>query len=111
MASVELPEIIRRYQEAHDGHDAEAAVATFTPDARVFDDGIEYLGTDGVRTFVSSAAAEFNFTRSLLSASELGAGRWLVVNHVEGNFPGGEVDLRYHFTLTDGLISELVIAP
>ena len=33
------------------------------------------------------------------------------MNHLEGDFPGGVVDLRYKFTLTDDLISELVIAP
>jgi hypothetical protein len=27
------------------------------------------------------------------------------------DFPGGTVDLRYRFTLADGLITELVIAP
>ena len=75
------------------------------------DDGKEYVGTDGVRTFVTTAASEFAFTRSLLSASELEPERWLVVDHLEGNFPGGVVDLRYEFTLTDGLISELLIAP
>jgi hypothetical protein len=33
------------------------------------------------------------------------------VNHLEGNFPGGVVDLRYRFVVVDDLISELVIAP
>jgi hypothetical protein len=36
---------------------------------------------------------------------------WLVVNHLEGDFPGGVVDLRYRFALSGDLISELVIAP
>jgi hypothetical protein len=34
-----------------------------------------------------------------------------VSNHLSGNFPGGEVDLRYRFRLADGLIQELQIAP
>jgi len=34
-----------------------------------------------------------------------------VVNHLEGDFPGGVVDLRYQFALKGDLIAELVIAP
>jgi hypothetical protein len=33
------------------------------------------------------------------------------VNRLEGNFPGGQVDLSYEFQLNDGLIIRLVIAP
>ena len=36
---------------------------------------------------------------------------WIVVNHLEGDFPGGVVDLRYRFVMTGDLIAELVIAP
>ena len=34
-----------------------------------------------------------------------------VTNHLEGDFPGGTVDLRYRFVLRDDLISRLDIAP
>jgi hypothetical protein len=34
-----------------------------------------------------------------------------VTNHLEGDFPGGVVDLRYRFVLAGGLIAELEIAP
>jgi hypothetical protein len=34
-----------------------------------------------------------------------------VLNHLEGDFPGGVVDLRYKFVLSTELIAELVIAP
>ncbi len=37
--------------------------------------------------------------------------RWVAVNRLEGDFPGGAVELRYRFALVDDLISELVIAP
>jgi hypothetical protein len=36
---------------------------------------------------------------------------WVVVNHLEGDFPGGAVDLAYRFTLVADRIGELVIAP
>ena len=111
MTETQLPEVIERYQAAHDRRDAEAAVATFTADARVVDDGHEFVGTEAVRRFLDTAAAEFTFTRTLLSAEPEGDGAWLVVNHVEGDFPGGVVDLRYRFPWSGDLISELVIAP
>jgi hypothetical protein len=32
-------------------------------------------------------------------------------NRLEGNFPGGVVDLVYRFALVDGLIADLAIVP
>ena len=107
----QLPEVIGRYQAAHDRRDVPIALECFTPDARVFDDGREYVGTDAIREWLSTAASEFTFTRTLISASAVGDDAWSVVNHLEGNFPGGAVDLRYQYTLAGNLISELVIAP
>jgi hypothetical protein len=34
-----------------------------------------------------------------------------VTNHLEGDFPGGVVDLRHRFVSADNLISDLEIAP
>lgn len=34
---------------------------------------------------------------------------YVAVQHLEGDFPGGTVDLRYRFTLRDGLIAGLAI--
>ena len=78
---------------------------------RVADDGQEYQGSEEIRGWLATAASEYTFTRTLVRAVALAPGRWLVVNHLEGNFPGGVVDLRYEFAFTDGLIFELVIAP
>jgi hypothetical protein len=106
-----LPDVIRRYQDAHDHRDTDVALAAFAANARVLDDGHEFNGTQEIRHWVASAASEFTFTRTFVSAEHVGAGAWLVVNHLEGDFPGGEVDLRYQFGLRDDLITELVIAP
>jgi hypothetical protein len=40
-----------------------------------------------------------------------GSDTWLVRNRLDGNFPGGTVDLRYEFTLHRDHISRLSIAP
>ena len=110
-AAIDLPDVIRRYQDAHDRHDTETALATFTPDARAIDEGHEHNGTDAIRHWLETAATEFTYTRTLVAAESLDAETWLVVNHLEGDFPGGVVDLRYRFQLSGDLISELVIAP
>ena len=109
--SEKLPEVIGRYQDAHDRRDTDAALSAFSPDARVVDDGHEFNGTDEVRTWLSTAASQFTFTRTLVRVESIGPDTWVVVNRLEGNFPGGVVELRYQLELADGLISELVIAP
>jgi hypothetical protein len=111
VTATDLPEVISRYQRAHDEHDTEAALATFAPDAKVVDDGNQFRGSAEIRSWLATAAREFTFTRALLRAESVGVDNWIVVNHLEGNFPGGEVDLRYQFTLEGDLIAELVIAP
>jgi len=108
---VSLPEVVTRYQDAHDRRDTATALSAFAPNARVVDDGREYGGSDEIRDWLDHAASEYTFTRSLLRAESTGDDTWLVVNHLEGNFPGGAVDLRYQFVVSGDLISELVIAP
>ena len=107
----ELPEVVGLYQDAHDQRDTDAALAAFTRDAVVVDDGHTFHGVDEIRDWLATAASEFTFTRTLVGAETIGANTWLVINHLVGDFPGGVVDLRYKFVLTGNLISELVIAP
>jgi hypothetical protein len=107
----ELPDVVERYQDAHDRGDIAAASAAFTPDAIVKDDGRAYHGRDEVLDWLATASTAFTYTRTLTGADAIDADSWLVTNHLEGNFPGGVVDLRYRFVLVDGLIAELEIAP
>jgi ketosteroid isomerase-like protein len=106
-----MPDVVARYQDAHDRRDVETALAAFATDATVTDDGHEYHGPDEIRDWLARASTEFTYTRTLTGADAIDANSWLVTNHLEGDFPGGVVDLRYRFVLADGLISELEIAP
>ena len=106
----ELPEVVGRYQDAHDRRDTESALATFAAGARVTDDGHDYRGRDEIRDWLSRVSVEFTYTRTLLDATPTAPDTWLVTNHLEGNFPGGVVDLRYRFVIANGLIRELDIA-
>jgi len=68
-------------------------------------------GIDEIRTWLTTTASEYTFTRTLVRADAVDDETWVVVNHLEGYFPGDVVDLRYKFTLGGDRISELVIAP
>jgi SnoaL-like domain len=106
-----LPEAVRRYQEAHDHHATETALSAFTADATVTDENRTYQGSDQIRRWLDTTATEFTYTRTFVKAAKTAGDTWVVVNHLEGDFPGGRVDLRYRYTLTGGLISALAIAP
>jgi hypothetical protein len=106
-----VPEIIGRYQAAHDRRDASTAITAFTADATVTDDGSSYAGTDEIRRWLETAASEFTYTRTLTGAEQEDDRTWIVRNNLTGDFPGGTVDLSYRFVVRDGLIERLDIAP
>jgi hypothetical protein len=107
----QLPAPIRGYLAAHVARDADAALRAFTPTAVVADDGTTYRGTEEIRRFVSRAGLEFRYTTTLVAAERTDEAHWVVTNRLEGDFPGGVVDLRYRFAMDGDLIAELVIAP
>lgn len=106
-----LPGAVHAYLAAQSARDPEAAVRACTPDVVVVDDGHTYRGPDDLRRFVTKAGSEFTYTTTLLGAERVDDTHWVVTHHLEGDFPGGVVDLRYRFALEDGLVAELVIAP
>jgi hypothetical protein len=108
---VSIPSVIETYQAAHDRHDVDAALASFSDDAVVRDDDETWAGTDRIRQWLAKTSTEYTYTRTLLGAEPEGASSWLVRNRVEGDFPGNVVDLRYEFTLDGDRIAALTIAP
>ncbi len=107
----QLPAPILGYLVAHVARDPDAALRGFAPSAVVVDDGTTYRGTDEIRRFLSKAGAEFSYTTDLVGAQRIDGAHWIVTNRLEGDFPGGVVDLRYCFAMDGDLIAELVIAP
>ncbi|MGY1815727.1 nuclear transport factor 2 family protein [Blastococcus sp. SYSU D00820] len=106
----ELPAAVTRYLAAHAAGDAATALGTFTADAVVQDDGRSYRGAAEVLDFLQHAGAQFSVTRQLIGARRDGAD-WVALVHLEGDFPGGVVDLAHRFTLAGERIARLVIAP
>jgi hypothetical protein len=109
--SAAIPEVIRTYQGAHDGHDIPTALSAFAPRATVTDEGHTYRGTTEIHDWLTKTTTEYRYTRTLLGAEAIDGHTWLIRNRLEGNFPGNIVDLRYRFSLTDGLITNLEIVP
>ena len=94
----ELPATIRAFLAAHTAGEPDAAVQTFTRDAVVVDQDETFRGTAQVLDFLRHAGSEFTYTTELVSAGREDASRWDVVNHLEGDFPGGVADHNDRFT-------------
>jgi hypothetical protein len=107
----QLPATIRAYLAAHAAKEADAASRAFAPTAVVIDQDETFRGTEEVLDFLRNAGGEFTYTTELIGAQRIDEARWVAVNRIEGDFPGGVADLSYRFTLADDLIVELVIAP
>jgi ketosteroid isomerase-like protein len=106
----DAPQVIATYLKAADERDAETLVACFTPGATVLDEGRTYRGPDEIRRWrTEGPAAQFDYTTTITASDRDGPAGYRVEAHVEGNFPGGVADLRYHFLLAGDEISELKI--
>ena len=104
-----LPRAIADYLTAHRTRDADTAVTCFTNDAAVIDDGKTYHGTADIRTWLDRSAGEYVYTIELIGAEKIDNEHYTAINHLEGDFPGGVVDLHFRFTLREGRIARLVI--
>ena len=106
-----LPEIISEYYAAADRGDVDAVVACFANDAIVFDEDKEWHGHAGIRQWRTQAATVYEYTVEVRRTDGRGVidgvERLDVYTHLEGNFPGGTVDLTNRFGLRAGRIARL----
>jgi ketosteroid isomerase-like protein len=107
----QLPDLITRYLVAHRARDLDAAVACYTEDATVVDEGRTYSGPRQIRDWLDTSASEYTYTIELIGARRIDDDQYVAIHHLEGSFPGGVVDLNFAFTLRDGRIAQLTIAP
>jgi uncharacterized protein (TIGR02246 family) len=114
-AAMSLPAVISEYLAASDRGDTEAVVRCFSEDAVVVDEGREWQGTAAIRRWRATVATAYQYTVQVTGAKAMGeadgAERHHVHVHLEGNFPGGEVDLTDRFALHAGQIARLEIVP
>jgi ketosteroid isomerase-like protein len=114
-ASGSLPSVVSNYLAASDRDDIDAIVACFTEDAVVLDEDRHWRGAAAIRHWRENVATAFEYTVAIIRSEAVGkvdgAQRHDVYTHLEGNFPGGQVDLTNRFTLRGDLIAGLAIVP
>jgi ketosteroid isomerase-like protein len=113
--SASLPPVVSKYLAASDRDDIDGIVACFANDAVVLDEDRRWRGAAAIRQWRQTVATAFEYTVTLLGSEALGevdgAKRYDVYTHLEGNFPGGQVDLTNRFTLRGEQIVGLQIVP
>ena len=107
----ELPAVIKTYLTAHGARDVETALSTFAGDAVVIDDGRTHRGHAEIRSWLADAGGGYTFTTEFAGATRVDEAHVDVLQHLEGDFPGGVVDLHHRFTVNGPSIAHLVIEP
>ena len=105
-----LPDTVKTFITALSTPVDGRAVATFTADAVVTDEGRDYTGRDEIGAWLTASAGEYTYTSEFTGATTTEEGVD-VGQHLEGDFPGGVADLHYRFTLDGTVISRVVIEP
>lgn len=103
--------LIARYFAADARRDTDALVALFTDDAVVIDEGQARHGASEIRAWRAYVSTTYQFTTELLGVQPVDDDNYIALAHLEGNFPGGTVDLKYRFTIDGKRIRRLEIAP
>ena len=113
--SVDLPGVIRAYFAAADGNDTDALVGCFADDAVVYDEERIWQGRSQISQWRETVATKFDYTievRGLVTQGNTDDDNgYRVRTRLEGNFPGGVVDLDFSFVLRSELIARLEITP
>jgi ketosteroid isomerase-like protein len=108
-----LPPAISQYFTAAGAADVDALVDCFTSDAVVVDEDRTWRGQAAIRSWRENVATAYRYTLDVVGTDPRGEAGGLerhdVRTHLEGDFPGGTVDLVYRFGLRDGHIASLEI--
>ena len=109
--AISTPAVITRYFAAQAARNFDTLVTLFADDAIVIDEGKTRRGTKEIRAWRENVASVYEYTTDLVGVEAAGEGQYVARVHLEGNFPGGTVDLRYRFTVDGDSICQLEIAP
>lgn len=103
-----LPQSIADYYAGKNARDYTKALSGFAPEAAVSDEERQHVGAEAIQRWMEATAAEYN-DQSQVRGSTTDGDRTVVTAEVSGTFPGSPIELRYAFTLKDGLITSLAI--
>lgn len=104
------PDVIGRYFEADARRDTDSVVGLFTEDAVVVDESRTWRGVGEIRAWRKGPVSQYEYTTEVFDTVSTGQDEYLVTGRLEGNFPGGTVDVTWRFTVLDNRISHLHIA-
>jgi ketosteroid isomerase-like protein len=105
------PEILSRYFSAVERADLELLDTCFTDDASLTDDGRTYHGRAEIRAWRDAAGPAYEFVVEVLDWEHTPGGGYVVDTTVASTASGDPAELKFHFSVRDRLISNLVIAP
>lgn len=115
MPTSTLPKVISDYLAASEKREVDGIVACFSDDAVVFDDSKHGRGPAEIRRWREDVDTAFEYTTTVTGWTAHGdtaeGQRYDVTVHLQGNFPGGEVDLVNRFIVRDDRIVDLRIDP
>ena len=103
--AMHLPHAVMRFlREADPQHKANAhdLLAAFATDATVVDNEHSYTGHDEIHRWREAESSKYTYTVMATHVEKFDDTRYVVTNRLEGDFPGGVVDVIYRFTLADG---------
>ena len=103
--------MVARYVAHQAARDFDALVELFADDAVVVDEGKTWRGKEQIRAWREGVASVYQYTTELRGVERGRGGQHVAQIRLEGNFPGGVVDLRYRFTVDGDRIRRLTIAP
>lgn len=89
-------------------NDADSLATAFAPAAQVLDEGRTHIGPKAIAAWWQAAKLKYNHIATPIDHTTEGD-KTLVRAHVQGNFPGSPLILRFAFGLEGGLISSLRI--
>jgi len=103
-----LPAPVQAYLTAHVAGDDDGVARLFAADGTATDEGETYTGPDEIRAWRKGVASAYTYTSEVTGVRRDGDA-WVVAIHLEGDFPGGVVDLDQRFVVRGDRITELTI--
>jgi hypothetical protein len=109
--SVQLPKIIDTYIKAQNAYAADEALACFSENATVHDEGETLNGKKAIREWMEKTKKKYSPKFRPLGIKE-SKEETIMTTEVSGTFDGSPVKLDYHFKIRNNLIEDLnVVQP
>jgi hypothetical protein len=103
--------VVSRYFELDAARDHPGVVGLFADNATVVDEGRTWQGTSEIRAWRTGPASKYEYTTEITGTKAVAPDRYVTTGRLTGNFPGGVADLNWDFTISEGRVTRLVIAP